>query len=202
MSVTYMTDGMKAVRENIGRGRATVRNPSKEARVLGIDSFRYLPRSLERLYRDAVVAVVAQTPFSPLGKPLNQSRIALLTTAGIWDRTRDVGFDYAREKREPFWGDPSGRIIPAAIEGDNVGTGHLHINNLHIQSDFNVVLPLDRLRELVGQGVVGAIAKNHYSVMGYQGFPPHLAAWEHETIPHFIGQLQADDVDAVVLAPV
>jgi hypothetical protein len=34
------------------------------------------------------------------------------------------------------------------------------------QEDVNVVFPLDRLRELHKEGVVGAIARRHYSFMG------------------------------------
>jgi D-proline reductase (dithiol) PrdB len=34
------------------------------------------------------------------------------------------------------------------------------------QQDWNVVFPLDRLRELTDQGLIGSIADFHYSFMG------------------------------------
>ena len=66
------------------------------------------------------------------------------------------------------------------------------------QSDWNVVFPLERLKELARDKVVGAAAAFHYSFMGaiapitlYEGKARELA-----------GLLKQDQVDAVLLTPV
>jgi hypothetical protein len=80
--------------------------------------------------------------------------------------------------------------------GADIDVNHLHIDTIFIRRDLNVALPLDRLRELVRQGVVGSIADPHYSTMGYQGSsikvletdPDERRSW-HPAEPSPIGAL-------------
>ncbi len=65
------------------------------------------------------------------------------------------------------------------------------------QQDLNVVFPIDRLRDLVADGTVGAMASVTISFMG--AFPP-AAAEPHAQ--HLAGLLKADKVDAALLVPV
>ena len=66
--------------------------------------------------------------------------------------------------------------------------------------DINVALPLDRLRELVAQGVVGSMADTHYSTMGYQGSDTRVL--ENETAPAIAEAMRSEEVDLALLAPV
>ena len=66
------------------------------------------------------------------------------------------------------------------------------------QQDWNVVFPLDRLRELVDAGIVGSLARDHYSFMGAIGDPPALEAPARKLAK----TLRADGVDAALLVPV
>src|SRR5881628_3477834 len=70
-----------------------------------VDSFKYLPRSIAAYYQTLRVERMYPIPWTPLSKPLNQCRLALVTTAGIYDKAREPPFDAGREKREPMWGD-------------------------------------------------------------------------------------------------
>jgi D-proline reductase (dithiol) PrdB len=65
------------------------------------------------------------------------------------------------------------------------------------QMDWNVVFPLDRLRELKARGVVGDVASFHYSFMGATD-PKEMEGAARE-----LGRiLRGDEVDAVLLLPV
>jgi D-proline reductase (dithiol) PrdB len=170
-----------------------------------VDDFKYLPRSFVAGYAQQTIARADPVPFTRLRVPLNASRIALLTTAGIWNTETDPPFDYAREQREPLWGDPSYRVLNSTLRQEQVGAGHLHLNNDDLLLDFNIALPIDRLRELVAAREVGALAYQHYSFMGFQGRGAdgggNTAAWEQQYAPEVATRMQAEGVDAVVLTP-
>ena len=76
---------------------------------------------------------------------------------------------------------------------------HISINfdRTGFQEDWNVVFPLDRLRELAAEGVIGSVAQTHYSFMGATDpvqMEPHARELAH--------RLKRDQVDAVILSPV
>ena len=104
------------------------------------------------------------------------------------------------ERRHPTWGDPTFRRIRSDATAADVEVNHLHINTVFIRRDLNVALPLDRLRELVKEGVVGATADTHYSTMGYQGSSTKVL--ESETAPAIAAAMIEESVDVALLAPV
>jgi D-proline reductase (dithiol) PrdB len=128
------------------------------------------------------------TPLLP-GKPLDQRRVAIISTAGL----------HKRSDRRFRPGDGSYRVIPAETAASELVMSHISVNfdRTGFQQDLNVVFPIDRLRELLADRAVGSIAALHYSFMG--AFPPD-AAEPHAR--HLAGLLKADKVDAVLLVPV
>jgi D-proline reductase (dithiol) PrdB len=166
---------------------------------MSIDSFKWLPPSLRGFYENMRVPTPDGVPWSPLGKPLHDARIALVTTAGLSVRGLEPPFDYEREQREPRWGDPSFRRLPRDVPQEQVHTGHLHINNDDIDRDFNVAIPITRMVELEAQGVIGSLAPTNYSFMGYQ---PDTTEWSRRYAPEVARLMKDDAVDGVVLTPV
>ena len=77
---------------------------------------------------------------------------------------------------------------------------HLHVNNADTLEDRNVSLPVDVLNELASEGVVGASARSHFSVMGYQ--QAGLETWRTQTAPAIVQRLREEGADGVILAPV
>ena len=65
------------------------------------------------------------------------------------------------------------------------------------QRDLNVVYPIDRLRELAAEGVIGGVAETHYTVMGSTD-PVGMV----EAADQIAGQLRQERIDAVLLSPV
>jgi len=163
-----------------------------------VDSFKYLPRSIAAYYQTLRVERADPVPWTPLSKPLNQCRFALVTTAGIYVKDSDAPFDAEREKREPMWGDPSYRRIPRDVRQDQIGASHLHLNHRDMLADVNTVLPSHRLAELEAEGVIGSLAQTNYAFMGYQ---PNTTEWRERYGPEVAGLMKDDVVDAVLLAP-
>lgn len=125
------------------------------------------------------------------GPPLNKRRVAVITTAGL----------HARDDH-PFAPGAAAtdyRVISGAAGAGDLVMSHLSVNydRTGYQQDANVVLPLDRLRELAAEGVIGSVADYHYSFMG--------AAPIRQLEPRarqLAGLLKQDKVDAVLLSPV
>jgi D-proline reductase (dithiol) PrdB len=163
-----------------------------------VNSYRFISGMTRRMLRTWVdMEKPRPIPWAPLGKPLSDCKIALLSSAGIALKG-DRPFDQEGERRNPWWGDPSFRVLPATATADDVCLYHLHIDPRPAQQDLNCLFQLTRLKELEGEGVIGCSAERHYSMMGYILQPERLL---EETAPAIIQDLRAQEVDAVLLAP-
>lgn len=129
-------------------------------------------------------------PCAPLRKPLAESRIALVTSAGFHlpDQTP---FDC--DKRG---GDTSYRVIPHDADVATLLEAHRSETFDHsgVRADPNLAFPLDRLREM---GL--PLAPRHLSFMGSITAPGRLVA---ESAPEAAQLLVDDGVDVALLVPV
>lgn len=163
-----------------------------------IDSYKFLPRSMKAGY-EATPVIAEPAVFTPLPKPLHRCSVALMTSAGVYLKDSQPPFDVEREKREPTWGDPTYRIIPTDVRQEQVGATHLHINTSDILEDVNVVLPIRAFRKLAAEGVIGELAAEHYSFMGFQD--RSLVDWKTSQGPDLAARLKERAVDVLLLAP-
>jgi D-proline reductase (dithiol) PrdB len=166
-----------------------------------VDSFKFLPRLIEMFYKMTEIEPYEGIPWTPLEKPVRDSRFGLVTSAGLYDKGNDKPFDLERELSEPTWGDPTARMIQRSIPRSQIGISHLHLNTQPILDDPNIVLPLDRFEEFLDQGKIGALADTHFSLMGYQGFPPDPSTWREQTGPQIADHFKSEGVDCVLLTP-
>lgn len=124
------------------------------------------------------------------GPPLTQRRVAIISTAGL----------HRRDDR-PFSFDPGDhyRIIPGDIAANDLIMSHVSTNfdRSGFQQDWNIAFPLDRLRELVDEGIIGSLADFHYSFMG--AVDPSDMEPSARKMAAF---LKKDRVNAVLLVPV
>ena len=164
-----------------------------------MDSYRFLDFAARQVMKAwAARQKPGVIPFTPLRRPLSECTVALVSTAGI-ARNEDKPFDQEGERRNPWWGDPTFRTIPMGTSEHDVRIYHLHIDPRFGQADLDVVLPMRRLSELVGEGMVGRAAPTHYSIMGYILEPTELM---EKTAPAIAERMRAEGVDAAALVPV
>jgi D-proline reductase (dithiol) PrdB len=166
-----------------------------------VDSFKFLPRLIEMFYKMTEVESPGPIPWTPLQKRIQESRFGLVTSAGLFNKAKDQPFDLQRELQEPTWGDPTAREIKGPFSKQEIGVSHLHYNNQPVLDDPNIVLPLDRLHELEQMGEIGGLAETHFSIMGYQGFPPDTSTWRKVTGPWIADRFKTESVDCVLLTP-
>lgn len=138
---------------------------------------------------------IEQGVCAKLGKPLSETRVALVTTAGL--RTPEQsGFDHSNKK-----GDSTFREIPASIQPQTLIESHrsYSFDHLGLAADTNLAFPLDRFRELEKRGVIGQLNRRHFSFMGSIVHPGKLI---EETAPQVARMLREDGVEVAFLTPV
>jgi D-proline reductase (dithiol) PrdB len=164
-----------------------------------IDSFRYLSPASARIVK-TMIAMASRdpVPWTPLPRPLGEATVALISTAGL-SMLADPPFDAEGERQNPWWGDPSYRVISRTATEADIVASHLHTETAYLQQDLDVARPLRRLAEAEAEGRIGRVAPSHYSFMGYLLDPTEFL--EH-SVPAMIERMRAEAVDAAVFVPV
>ena len=123
--------------------------------------------------------------------PLKKLRVALITSAGL-HRLGDRPFADGAGASEY-------RVIEGDVNGSELVMSHLSSNfdRSGFAQDVNVVFPIDRLKELAAEGVIGAVAGFHYA---FNGSAPIKTL--EAPARKVAAMLKADRVDAVLLTPV
>ncbi len=134
------------------------------------------------------------SPWTPLAKPLEEARIAVVSSGGLslpgqtlFDETvleGDAGIRIVQASDLPLWG---------------WQVRHGHYDPTAAQADYNVIMPIDVVKALAEDGVVGALAPRHVSFLGFQ---TNVGKFMQDTVPPIAEMFRDDGVDAVLLVPV
>ncbi|MAG97070.1 MAG: glycine/sarcosine/betaine reductase selenoprotein B family protein [Alphaproteobacteria bacterium] len=131
-------------------------------------------------------------PLSRLSKPLIECTVSMLTSGGI-----------SYNEAEPFDPIAKDNFRLDEIAWDTDGKG-FQINDAYYdprdgRRDINVIFPLERLRELAAEGVIGGVAGRLWS--GFMGRTYKRGHVVDVAAPAFADELQRDEVDVVVMVP-
>ncbi len=133
-------------------------------------------------------------PGAVLRKPLSEAKVACVTTVS-----------YFLPEQEPFdetirGGDFSYREIPSDANLASMGLSHRSdaFDDKGLLEDYNLAMPVDRLREMAAAGEIGSAASRHFS---FQGSIPAPGRLMKTTAPEVAGKLKADGVDVALLTP-
>jgi D-proline reductase (dithiol) PrdB len=117
--------------------------------------------------------------------------VALVTAAG-GHRKDQPAFNIADEL-----GDLTFRIIPADVQAQDLMVTHHHYDHSDADRDINVVFPIDPLRELAAEGLIGGVAQEH---VGYMGYTMQLKQMYEQTAPEIAEEIDKKSrADVVVL---
>ena len=140
------------------------------------------PRPPRKLYRAPRIG------WQPLGRPLNEMRVSLVTSAAI-RQTSQRAFTTG--------GDASHRRIAADPEVE-VTVDHHSPVGADVRRDAEVVFPRRALQELARKGVIGSVARSHFSLYG--GISDHAAITE-QLAPELARRLAAMRADLALMVP-
>jgi D-proline reductase (dithiol) PrdB len=133
-------------------------------------------------------------PWTPVTKPLSDCRVAIVTTSGV-HHSAQAPFDM----RDPE-GDPSFREIDVATISKDYLITHDYYDHSDAEKDLNVIFPLDRLREMQDEGIIGELASRHYSFMGHID-KHHITTLIGKSARKIVEKLRQQVVDVVLLTP-
>jgi D-proline reductase (dithiol) PrdB len=157
-----------------------------------LDEFTLPARLLLKAYRWRRIDPV---PWTPLRKPLAESCLVLVSTAG-----------FVLPGQEPFkatlaGGDGSFREIPWDTDVRALIDTHRSESFDHhgMLGDPNLAFPIDRVRELAVAGRLGEVNRRHLSFMGSITAPGRLI---RDSAPAAARLLKGDGVDVALLVPV
>ncbi len=141
-------------------------------------------------------------PWKPLAKPLNHVRLTLISTGGLFVDGHDpLGpSEMTQEEailriQEFLRGDPALATIPKDIPTHLLRVRHPGYDIRGAQRDHNVVFPIDHLKTLEAEGIIGQLADELYSFVGATSqlrlLKEHAPRWAHH--------IRAQRVDAALL---
>ena len=132
------------------------------------------------------------SPWQPLEKPLNQTRLALISSGGIF-----------KEDQPPFdpWAvnDLSFREIDVNVDFNSLKLAHNYFDHRDAQKDLNVVYPVDRLKEMANEGFISSLVPTVISLG--MGRLYKRTALQNETVPKILEVLKDKGAEAVLLVP-
>lgn len=133
-------------------------------------------------------------PLADLRVPLAEATVAIVTAGGV-HLASQTPFDMQDAE-----GDASFRIIPGDVGVHDLRITHDYYDHSAADRDVNCVFPIERLRELVVAGEVGAVGPRHVGMMGHL-LGAQAAILARDNAPAVADILRADDVDLVLATP-
>lgn len=163
-------------------------------RLFAIPAVAQLWAKLTAGRTEALVDLSGEIPFATLNKPLSQCKVALLTTGGV-HLPAQKPFDMENPD-----GDATYRAIPVDTPIDGITITHKYYDHSDADVDLNVVFPLAHFHDLVNEGVIGALASEHFGFMGHID-GQQTSILNERTAPEVAAKLRADGVDFAFLTP-
>ena len=135
-----------------------------------------------------------EVPFTPLNKPLNTCRVALLTTAAPYQpdqgpQDAQAPYNAAVKFYQVYSGD--------TMRDHDLRVSHVMVDRRHLSDDSNTWFPLPALRRAVARGEIGALTPR------FHGVPTNRS--QRHTLevdaPEVLRRCQADAADVAILVP-
>ena len=136
-----------------------------------------------------------ETPWTPLTRPLDQCCVTVVSTAGFYVDGDDP-FDV-----DSAAGDATFRVIPSDVDKAQLRIAHHHYSHARAMQDANVLLPIDRLRELAEARVIDRVAPTFFSFGFGAGLTREYVDKPDGTAHQVVERLKRERVDAVVIVP-
>jgi hypothetical protein len=134
-------------------------------------------------------------PFQPLKKPLDQSRVTIITTAAPYDPAKgDQGPGATYNGSAKFYSAYAGDTR----ETHDLRISHIAYDRVHTSAeDSGTWFPLPQLIRLAREGRIGEVAPRFFGVPTNRS---HRVTLETDA-PDILARCRADQVDAAVLVP-
>ena len=142
----------------------------------------------------------SDVPFTPLSKPLTESRVALVTTAApfrpeLGDQGPGAEYNGAAKFFDVF----TRPMVPTSDDDHDLRISHIGYDRNHTTADDrNTWLPVPRLNEAVAAGRIGALTDRIYAVPTVR----RQRSTIEDHAPQIAAMIAQDAADVALLVPV
>jgi D-proline reductase (dithiol) PrdB len=148
--------------------------------------------TINERYPGSMITKHDYVPLAPLTKPLSQCRLTFVSTAGVQMRG-SLPFDTVH----PI-GDYTFRRVPSAARPDELEIHQIKFPTFGAHQDLNVIFPIERLQELVSEGVLGGLTEHFFTFIGYNMDPDRV---ERQLAEQIATAVAAEHADIALLCP-
>ncbi len=141
--------------------------------------------TINERYPGAMISKDDSVPLATLQKPLAAARLAFVSSAGVQPHGT-LPFDVVH----PI-GDYTFRRVPSHATPADLEIHQLKYPTDGAHRDLNVIFPIERLQELVADGVLGGLTTDFFSFIGYNMDPDLLERTLAEDIAQAVQDEQA-----------
>ena len=131
-------------------------------------------------------------PLTRLTKPLSECTVTMLTSGGISMCSAPAWDAFSRN-------DHRLDAIPNDADSADFQIHDSYYDHRDAELDLNCQFPIDRLREMVASGELGAVAPRFWS--GFMGRIYNRSKVMGESAPAFAAELAKDEVDLLIAVP-
>ena len=147
-------------------------------------------QTVNERYPGSMITNTDHVPLAKLSKPVDEARFCFVSTSGV--QTRDsMPFDTVHPV-----GDYTFRRVPSNSHVSDLTIHQLKYPTFGANEDLNVIFPIERLRQLVDEKLIGGITQNFYTFIGYNMDPSRLETTLAEDLADAIAEEQPDGVIA------
>jgi D-proline reductase (dithiol) PrdB len=148
--------------------------------------------TINERYPGVMITKEEAVPLAQLRVPLGAARLAFVSSAGVQPRGT-MPFDVVHPV-----GDYTFRRVPATASPADLAIHQLKYPTDGARRDLNVIFPIERLRELAAEGVLGGLTPDFFSFIGYNMDPERL---ERTLAEDLADAVQAVGADIALLCP-
>ena len=133
-----------------------------------------------------------RAPFKPMGRALPMLNLGLISSAGAY-----IDGTEAFDATVPG-GDATYREIPTLVTQGDLKFAARGYDPSAVNEDMNAQVPLARLFEFEGNGIIGRLNPVFWSLCG---FIPSAARYASQTLPELVERVKRYNVQAALLVP-
>ena len=148
--------------------------------------------TINERYPGSMITKKEFVPLARLSKPLSQTRLTFVSSAGIQPRGT-LPFDVVHPV-----GDFSFHRVPSTSKVSDLEIHQIKYPTTGALKDLNVIFPIERLQELSAEHVIGELTPNFFSFIGYQMDP---SRFERTLAEEIANAVVADGAEAALLCP-
>ncbi len=143
-------------------------------------------------YPGSMITKETYVPLARLQKPLSESRLTFVSTAGVQPRGT-LPFDVVHPV-----GDYTFRRVPSHLKPADLEIHQLKYPTAGAARDLNVIFPIERLQELAAEGIIGKLAPNFFSFIGYN---MDADRFERTLAENIADAVAAEGADVALMSP-